>query len=270
MGTALLRPLAARVRWRVLARAVLAALPAVAALAALSALAVAPAAGAEVRLIVDDIGPFSFRDGERIRGVSYDLLREMAARVGHSGTITPVPLARELEMAKRERDVIGTLVRNREREASYTWIVKLFDEQLVIVTMADGTVDASTIEKARPLRVGVIRGGPSEAFAADAGFLRVDPAASAENNANKLVAGRVDAWLTSWGVASHAMQRIGIAPARLRRSAVVQRIPMYLTGAVNLDRAEAERWRGALASMKLDGSYQRILRSYNYASSDTD
>ena len=260
---------AARAHWRALAAA-LSAVAALAMLAVPAAAAEASARAAEVRLVVDDVGPFAFRDGGQVRGVSYELLRAMAARVGHSGSVALMPLARELELVKRERDVIGTLVRGKEREASYTWIVKLFDEQLVLVTMADAAVDASTLDKARQLRVGLIRGGPSDTFAASAGFLHVDPAASAENNANKLVAGRVDAWLTTWGVAAHAMQRIGMAPARLRHGDVVQRIPMYLAGARDMDRAEAERWRAALAAMKQDGSYQRILRAYNYSSGDAD
>ena len=226
---------------------------------------ICPNARGAVLLVIDDVAPFAYHEGAQIKGVAYELLTEMSTRIGNGGAVALVPLPRQLDMIKRTPNVIGMLGRVKAREKSYSWIVKLLDEHVVLLVAADSKVDASSIDKVRKLRVGVIRGGPAELLANELGFAHIDGAPTAANNARKLAIGRIDVWLATWGVAAHGQKQAGLDPKRLRRVAQLQQFGLYLAGPVNFDPAEAAKWKRALAGMKLDGSYARILQKYNYA-----
>ncbi|MES2150595.1 MAG: transporter substrate-binding domain-containing protein [Pseudomonadota bacterium] len=216
------------------------------------------ARAAETRLVVDDVAPFAFYEGGQLKGVSYELLRALAARLGHCGAVTLVPLARELDMLRRGPNAIGTLGRLKNGEHGLVWIAPRFDEQVLLVSTVGSGADIDSLAAARSLRVGVIRGGPASMLAADLGFRKVDTASTPHSNARKLALGRIDAWLTTWGVAAHAQQQIG------KDVALLQRFPMFLVGSPGMAPAEIGRWRAALEAMKRDGSFQRILRAYHY------
>ena len=90
--------------------------------------AVAGSSWAEVRLIGAEVAPFVYKEGEVAKGVAYELLREMAKRVGHSGKVEIVPFARALNIAETEADVLCfSIGRNPTREALFQWVTPLLD-----------------------------------------------------------------------------------------------------------------------------------------------
>ena len=78
-------------------------------------------------------------------------------------------------------------------------------------------------------------------------------------NARKLRAGRIAAWLVARRVAPFVAYRVDLNPQDLHFGAVLRVNHLYLAGSLSMSDEEVERWRAALAAMKQDGTYERIL-----------
>lgn len=216
----------------------------------LAALLVAGAVHAEPTLYVGNVPPYAFPEGAPQRGLVYDLVRETALRAGHSGKVNVVPLRRQ------------TALLLPEREALYSWNVRLLQEKVVLVTRADRAGEIAHLDAARRLRVGVVLGGPAESVARRLGFERIETTTTTQSNVNKLAVGRVDAIITLGGLftAGAATQCAACAP--LREGLVLEKVEVYLAGAPDIDPAIARKWRDAFDMLRHDGGYARILQRY--------
>jgi len=221
-------------------------------------------AHAEVQMYVDDVSPYFYRESGVEKGVFYEVLKDLSARVGHVGTISELPLARELEIVRRTPTALGIIARMPEREDSYTWIFKILDEKTVLITSSGSKIDISSASSAQHLRVGVLRGSPSESAARKLGFTNIFPVSHSEENARKLAVGRIDAWIAVWPVAASAQKQAGLDLSTLRQGAVLPSFGFYLAASRQLDPREAEKWKSTFNEMLADGSYARILHNHNY------
>ncbi|MFC4161510.1 substrate-binding periplasmic protein [Chitinimonas lacunae] len=220
---------------------------------------------AEVRILAADITPFAYSEDGVAKGAACDLVREMAKRVGHSGKIEVVPLARALETAKHVPNVlIVPIARTPSREASYTWITHLWDERFLLLARDDAKADISNVAAARNLSVGVMRSSAGVKLAEEAGFTKVEEAVNEEVNARKLLVGRMEVWLSSVNAVTSALHKTGISQDRVRRGAVLQTFKIHLAGSLGLEPAEVAKWAAALEAIKKDGTYDRIMTHYQY------
>ncbi len=219
---------------------------------------------AETTLYVSNVAPFSYPEGHANRGVLYDLLHELASRVGHSGTINVVPLKRELEMMRTDANALGVMTRQPDRENLFSWHIKLMQDRIVLVSRSDTGVDISTLTSAKKLRIGVLFGGPSELAARRIGFEHLDATTSTESNLRKLAAGRIDAIAFFDGMVTVARNMPDSAKMSLKEGAVLENIDIYLVGSKDFNQEEAKKWEAAFRTMQKNGTYARILRLYHY------
>ncbi len=98
-------------------------------------------AGLILRLVTGELPPYCFHvpppnvaeDG-RPMGLVYDVVREVARRVGNPQTVDflPWPRAQELAMAGSDIGILA-LTRTPEREPHYRWIFNVVTDELVLV-----------------------------------------------------------------------------------------------------------------------------------------
>lgn len=236
-------------------------------LATIALAAAGAAAGAPGHVYVHDVAPFAYSEDGAYRGLLYDMLAELGRRTGNPGAITPVPLRRAQAMLLTEPGAIATLARFPEIEHAYRWLCKLADDKVLLLARSDSGVDISSAEAAKNLRVGVLLGGPGEALARRLGFTRIETVSASRNNARKLAAGRIDAWLTTWNIGRFEQLRSGGRLEALRGGAVLKTAQQYLAAPLGLDNHTAGRWQAACAAMRQDGSSERIARRYGLAAS---
>ncbi|MRW94215.1 transporter substrate-binding domain-containing protein [Duganella sp. FT80W] len=227
------------------------------------------ASAVELRLVGGETSFYCFPSApgssDRPSGLACELMAEMAKRTGHTGAIQLYPLARALMVAGTTPGVlVAPVARIAAREKQYQWQVPLLDEDFVVVASKDSTVDISSVEAVRKLSLGVVRDGVGARLAQELGFEHISLVAHDDINARKLGAGRVDAWLSSWNGILQAQRNTGLDPAKLRRGAVLSRTTIYMASAPGLDPALLADWRAALDAMKRDGSYDRLLKKYQY------
>lgn len=222
------------------------------------------AAHPEETLLVANVMPFIISEERATKGVLYEIVHETALRMGHSGAVSPMPPRRQAQLARRNADTLTTLLYTPSRQFEYTWLFKLLDDDVVLVTNASAEVDISSAEAARDLRIGVVLGGAAEAIVRRLGFSHIEPVANLESNARKLAIARIDAWAVGRGALLYAQKHFQGLPA-WRTGVVLGEYSMYFGGAPGMAPERIKLWRQAFESMKRDGRYASILRAYQYA-----
>ena len=225
---------------------------------------VAPARAADtVRLVATELAPYAtLRDG-KLGGAMVEIVSEMARRVGHSGAMDYVPWTRAQAMGRDEADVaLVVLVRSPEREGNYRWIAHAFDDESVFVTRAGEQPVVTTVEQARSHRVAVIRNSSSEAFLKERRIVDLDVSETAEINARKLLTHRVDVWFGNRMMVVQALRNIGSDLGQVVLGPPLKPVSVYFGGNRAISDAEAARWADALAAMRRDGSFERIMARY--------
>lgn len=226
------------------------------------------AAAQELRLLAAELPPYTYREppptvseNGQPMGIVDEAVREMARRVGHSGTIEYVPWARAQELAMRGPRVgILSLTRSPEREARYRWVQRILTDDLVLAGRAG--IDVSSLDRLRDRPVGVLLRSGAEALLRERGFSQVEPAAEEWINAQRLRERRIDAWLAPGLMVTHAYREVGGDVAELTRGQVVRSSEIWFATSPDLPEQEAGRWSAAFAAMQVDGTWDRIAARY--------
>ena len=250
-------------------RRVVFAAAAAAALLSLLAAAAAPAAAQQtLRLVTGALPPYAFHvppptvaeQGEA-QGLVFDVVREVARRIGHPQGVEFMPWARAQDLATTRPGVgILALTRSPEREDRYAWVFNVVTDDLVLVGGAG--VDATSLEPVKGRPTGVLVRSGAEQLLREQGFARVQPAPEEWINAQRLRDRLIDAWLAPRLMVLHAVREVGGDVSALNIGAVVRRSEIWFAASRGLPEAELARWRRGFEEIRADGTYDRILARY--------
>ncbi|WP_233201045.1 substrate-binding periplasmic protein [Chromobacterium alticapitis] len=227
-----------------------------------------PAAGASaLELVTLQYPPYQYQDGAEVKGFAADIVREAFRRMGVPVHIVIYPWGRALAMAQDGRaDAIFTLYRTPEREARLDYshqvlapqVVSLFTRKGADIPF-DGRLDALGA-----YRFGVVRSvNYGEAFEAalKRGGIRVtETAASGEQNLDMLLANRFDILVSNRLGAWDILRRRHAERLVVELRPPLEDIPSYIAFSRKPGLAGVrDRFDDALAAMKHDGSYAKLL-----------
>ncbi|MBL0354308.1 MAG: transporter substrate-binding domain-containing protein [Candidatus Dechloromonas phosphoritropha] len=224
----------------------------------------------ELRLLAAELPPYSFQIppasvGETPgvdQGLVYEVVTEMAKRVGHTGLIEFIPWGEAQRIARTQPNIgILALTRTPERENQYRWLVRVVTDDLILV--GGQGVDVSSLDKVKDRPVGVLGRSGAEALLRERGFTRIKPQPEEWINARLMQQRRIDAWLAPRLMVIYAMHEVGGNLEALNFGEIVRKSEIYLAASKDLPDAEAQKWERAFEAVKADGTYQRIADEYN-------
>jgi polar amino acid transport system substrate-binding protein len=223
----------------------------------------------ELRLLAAELPPYTFQVPPASvaetpgvdQGLVYEVVTEMARRVGHSGLIEFMPWGEAQRIAQTQPNIgILALTRTPERENQYRWLAKIVSDDLILV--GGQGIDVTRLDQVRDRPVGVLARSGAEALLRERGFTRIRPQPEEWLNARQMQQRRIDAWLAPRLMVIHAMREIGGNLEALNFGEIVRSSEIYLAASKDLPDAEAQKWAQALAAVKADGTYQRIADQY--------
>jgi len=218
--------------------------------------------GVELEFFVSLDNPYGYTKDTPGGGAMDEVVKELARRVGQKFNVSYVPWARAQYIAKSQNNVgIFPIGRDPEREPFYTWIVEIFGEPYVFMTMKKSKVDISTIEAIKKLNVGALTGSLAEILMLKHGIKTYTSVTRDEQNVRMLKSGRIDAWIAPLSF-KDTFKDVGLGGDELRVGATLTNLHFYVAGSKNLDKATVTKWRRAFKSMKRDGTYKAILKKY--------
>jgi len=233
------------------------------ALLALLASLLSPSSAAEppIKVVASEFPPLTTHAGGQPGGVVLEVVREACRRAGIPLEFSFLPWQRaQLETLARNDTLIIPFTRTPGREAQYQWVAPVLEFHTVLVTLAN---PPSSIEEARTLVMGYVRGTSFKDEVEHAGFPYVEETDDDVTNARKLKLGRIGAWLTTDLMATGVYRQAGFDPAELKYGPTLGPVKIsYVAASHDFPKELARRIAGAIDQMRADGSYQAIVKRY--------
>jgi len=237
-------------------------IPSVGMLAMLALLLLPQSVAAQsIKVVAAEFPPLTTNAGGQPGGVVLEVVREACRRAGIALEFSFLPWQRaQLETQTRNDVLIIPFTRTPSREAQYQWVAPVLEFHTVLVTLAS---PPSSIEEARMLVVGYVRGTSFKDEAEQAGFPYVEETNDDLTNARKLKLGRIGAWITTDLMATGVYRQAGYDPVELKYGPNLGPVKIsYLAASPDFPKEIAKKIANAIDQMRADGSYQAIVKRY--------
>ena len=214
-----------------------------------------------IKVVAAEFPPLTTEAGGKPAGVVLEVVREAGRRAGIALQFSFLPWERaQLEVQTRNDVMIIPFTRTPSREAHYQWVAPVLEFHTVLVTLAS---PPSSIEEAKKLVVGYVRGTSFKDEAEQAGFPYIEETDDDVTNARKLKLGRIGAWITTDLMANGVYRQAGFDPAELKYGPNLGPVKIsYLAASRDFPKEIARKIADGIEDMKADGSYQAIVKRY--------
>ena len=219
------------------------------------------AAEPSFKVVAAEFPPLTTNEGGQPGGVVLEIVREAGRRAGVALEFSFLPWQRaQLDVQSSSDLLIIPFTRMPSREAHYQWVAPVLEFHTVLVTLAS---PPSTIEEARKLVVGYVRGTSFKDEAQHAEFPYVEETDDDVTNARKLKLGRIGAWITTDLMATGVYRQAGFDPGELKYGPNLGPVKVsYLAASPGFPKEIAKKIALAIDQMRADGSYQAIVKRY--------
>ncbi|PHV11933.1 substrate-binding periplasmic protein [Chitinimonas sp. BJB300] len=151
----------------------------------------------ELLLAAEEAPPYSMMVNGKIVGIRVDKINKLMSLAKLPYTMEIMPWARAYKMALEKSNVcVFSTLRTAEREPKFKWVGPLAIFTSVLYGLADANIHLNTLEDARPFRIGTHNADARDTSLRAKGFI-VDTAMTDEVNPRKLLAKRIDLWVSS-------------------------------------------------------------------------
>lgn len=220
-----------------------------------------------LKLYTEDSPPSSYNENGQIKGLSTDIVREILRRIGQPDTIALVPWARGYQLAQSETDTaLFSTTRLPQREAMFSWVGPLYRQRWGFYRWQASPLRIADIEAAKQVkRIGTYRQDAKMQYLQLLGFENLVPTNKNITNLTHLQRGNIDLWVSSDFNMPYLARQAGMLPDQLALAHAFHTVGNYIAFSKGTSPHVIRLWQAVLDEMKLDGSYQRICREYNYA-----
>lgn len=221
----------------------------------------------EVLVLGNESMPFCGRVGGADAGIAVDILQAITAAGGPTFRFQlglPWKRAQLLVQELSGHPVaIIPLTRTPTREKTYRWITPLIPHAIHLHTYRRDP-PLTSVEQAKELQLGVIRGSAILPELDRLGFTGVHEIANAETCARMLAAGRFDVLVESEWVDTYIWRSIGQDPEDLQRGPQVgPSHQIYLAAGIAFPPALADQIQEAMAHVRESGQLDEIYASWH-------
>jgi polar amino acid transport system substrate-binding protein len=226
------------------------------------------AMGSRLRLVTAAWPPYVHEQEGVAAGIDAELLAEISRRMGRELAIEFLPWDTCVEMVKTgDADGIFSLNRNAEREAFLAYPEEHnFDSASVFFARREASLAFETYADLAGKRIGVIEGYSYAGGLMETPGVILEPASSDVTNLKRLVSGAVDLAVADRLVGLHLARELGIREQLEPLPQELNSTRTYLAFSRAVGDEEAQRraaaYGNALAAMKKDGTWKRILDAY--------
>lgn len=210
--------------------------------------------------------PNQVMDAEgRPAGYAVELVRELQKRTGNTDVITVIPWVRAYNEALIKPDIVlFSMARSAERDPLFHWVGPVSESSYMFYVRSDSKVVIRNLEDARKLaRIGVYKEDIRDQYLTRLGFTNLDRSVNQEIMLKKVMAGRIDAIVSSTDGIAELVRSAGFKPKELKGAFAFQRVQTYIAISKNTQVSTVTTWKKALESMHRDGSFEAIFRKYH-------
>jgi polar amino acid transport system substrate-binding protein len=220
--------------------------------------------GGEFNILTDSYAPYNFTEGDKITGLSSEIMVELLNRVGHPNNIQMAPWSDAYEkISNSDGYVLYSMTRTEERENMFKWVGPLATEQWVFFAKQGSGVKIESLDDAHKVgTIGTCKDYATEQFLKKEGFTNLVSVNDDGENLKKLVSGEIDLWVVADLQGIHQAKEAGIDPSTLENVLKIQETELFIAFSKNTPDDVIAKWQKALDDIKAEGLYDKILSKY--------
>ncbi|WP_234260636.1 transporter substrate-binding domain-containing protein [Halomonas sp. MCCC 1A11062] len=221
----------------------------------------------ELTFITEEYPPYNYRQGDRLEGISIELLERIFAETGTAMTREDVlfyPWARGYDTALSEPGtVLFSTTRTEQREELFQWVGPIATDRVTLIARRDSGIQLNDIEDviAGDYRIAVIREDIGAQRLQEAGVpeTQIHAAISGASALRMLERGRVDLWAYGEDVAFWLMNEEGLPTTDYTPALTISESDLYYALNPDTDPELVAKMQAALNNLREGGVLSEIL-----------
>lgn len=225
----------------------------------------------DVIIITENYPPFNFKDGNKLQGISVDLMDKMLKEMGAKQTrnnIQLFPWARGYTSLQTDENIcLFSTTRTEEREKKFKWVGPITNTTISLIAKKDKEINIKSSSDFKNYKIGVVIDDIGEQLLIKSGISKnsLDRAGgidALENSIKKLKNGRVDLIAYEQNVAMWTINKINLNSANYKAVHVLKDGEVYYAFSQKTDDFIIKEFQKALESVKETNDFQSILDKY--------
>lgn len=202
-------------------------------------------------------------DGQ-LTGMSVEIAAELQRRTGNHDPIQLVPWARGYDAVQKvPNTVLFSMSRTAERDPLFHWIGPILESSYAFYARADSKITIRGLQEAKRLkRIGVYNNDVRDTFLTQAGFTNLDRASNNLQNFRKLMAGRIDVYVSTPISIEDEARATGYQAADVKHVFTFMQVQLYIALSKGTPEDIVRAWSDAFASLRKDGTFARLHKKY--------
>jgi polar amino acid transport system substrate-binding protein len=217
---------------------------------------------AALDILTEDNAPFDYLDNQgHIAGMSTEIVQEIARRAAVPITIQLMPWARAYQTAITLPDnCVYSTARLPERETLFKWVGPISSNKWALFAKSDFNKTLATVEDARNYRIGGVIMDAKVMYLKSIGFANFDLVGDDNLNLAKLLAGRIDLWVSGLYKGRELVTQTGIK--NIKPVLVIREVEYYLACHPKTSETTLTALTNALQALQKEGYLKTVTDRY--------
>ncbi len=232
------------------------------------ALALGAAQGAHaLQMLTEENPPFNFTESGKLTGLSTEVVSAIGERAKLALTVTSLPWQQAYEKAQSNREAcVFSTVRLPNRERVFKWVGPIAASEWALFAKKDFSGDIKKLADAKPYRIGAVAQDAKVEWLKERFLTNIVTYAEDKQIPPKLTLDRkqvdaVDLWVTGLYAEKSVAASANVSDVKLVLK--INRVDYYIACNPGVADASVKAMSEALATMKKDGSFQKIVKKYD-------
>lgn len=234
--------------------------------ALLAALLLASPPALALKLLTEENPPLNYTENKKLTGMATEVVHEMLKRAKIKPDIEVMAWDKAYEKAQADKETcLYSTARLANRENAFKWVGPVAVNKWGLFALGGFNAKIDSLKDVRPFRVGGVARDAKVEFLRQSGVTNIVEEKDDSLNPPKLTLNRkevqkIDLWVTSVANAKQVAARSKVADIKL--VLVGKEVESFLACSPRTPAATLKVLAGALDGMKKDGSYDKIVKSY--------
>lgn len=226
---------------------------------------VQPLFSAELTILTENLPPLNYLKENVLVGPSVEIVNEIQRKVGSHEQIKVYPWARAYKMALEEENVVlFSMTYTEDRYDKFKWIGPLAKKRDILVAKKGSGLKIGSLEDAKKVgRIGTLRDDNREILLKSYGFTNLDSVSDEQQNAQKLVLGRIDLWAYKKPGLKTVCELAEVDPNEVEEVYNLREVDLMIAFSKKTSDATVKMWENAFNEMVADGTIMQIRRKWN-------
>jgi polar amino acid transport system substrate-binding protein len=219
-----------------------------------------------LQLVTEENPPLNYGENGQVTGSATEIVREMGKRAGVPMTISLQQWDRAYQAAQTQRETcVYSTVRLPDREGAFKWVGPVGITRWGLFALQGFAQPIESLKDAGKYRIGAVTYDAKGRYLKEKGLTNVVETENDAQNPAKLTLnpkepGKTDLWIANLHQARRLAEKAQVRDIKLVY--VVADFESYLACNPSVPAETLDKLSKALEGIKKDGSYQRIVETY--------